>query len=931
MRNEKMKRRLFVRKNIVLNEKIIFGMILAALIAVYNFVWIDKNYVMCENWADFYNALIDKGQIPYKDFYYYLPPLNLFLDYIFAKMSFGYMMIYRLWRLLERILMFEIMYMLLLKRVHPYIACIGCFGSAAIYSANVYAITGDYNQTCQLLIALLCVFIFQYIDNIDNKKRKFFWLFLSGICGGLMFLCKQTVVWASACCFAILMIVFVIFKIEKTFFRSAITVLLGACLPLIVCVIYLGVHHAIAPFVYQVFIDVSSKGTLYSITVGKLLSVFRVRFYGILSIICAFAAYIASIKKEELKTRSILVFREVFIVLSALFFGYAYAGAIFGTWKVVVVTGMVLLMVLQLIAGLSVFPSSKFDKGIFFYILCITALVLFVNPRNVTVDFYIKTSLLTYMAEIVTLFFVFLLIWGIVHIIRGKIAKEKLDLYVLTLVFGGIASGYTAMMANGEANVPTLSAVLIIPTVVFIVFKDKDIHTFFPVKILQASLLLVFGGCMSQKLVNNYAWWGDSEASYWEKTETINIKKLAGFKFSKREKAKIEGLCNLIDYYTDGDSVIWGFPYVKIYNYLLDNYNMSGFVPVGFYDVCADDYAIQEAELLASNEPDIVVWMDIPNCIEAHEGMFRNGGRLGHRDIQKWFSEVKDTDYTLIGQVDNVFVYKLQDGTDISYTYIEHKTAVNTTAVYNEAAQMPECTLNGSGTIQSPFLITSLEDLETFRDLVNKGMSFSGQYIRQTADIDLQNYGEWEPIGIYESGKLFAGNYDGDGYAVKGLYINRPEENVGLFGQLAGTVENLSVIDCDVTGSCIGGIASHGVGADSKIINCMVTGRLYSYGRAGGIADNMGVGGSIINCVTDVELKGDGITSGVSGYYINTVVNCYSSQGSDGVLVDDGMKYTEDSIGSLNEYIEQWKNSDYGQLLNEWELVDGKVSLTHKY
>ena len=62
--------------------------------------------------------------------------------------------------------------------------------------------------------------------------------------------------------------------------------------------------------------------------------------------------------------------------------------------------------------------------------------------------------------------------------------------------------------------------------------------------------------------------------------------------------------------------------------------------------------------LLAENEPDIVIWTDIPNCIELHEDVYRNGKKIGQRAIQNWFSKVKDTDYTLIGQVDNVFVYK---------------------------------------------------------------------------------------------------------------------------------------------------------------------------------------------------------------------------------------------------------------------------------
>lgn len=131
-----------IKENTEYREKFIYGLLLAVLTIIYNFVWIDKTFIMAEGWSEFYAGLLDKGKVPYRDFYYYMPPLNLLVDYLFWKLSFGYFMIYRLWRLAERILVIEIMYNLIVKRINAKMASIGCFIAIILSSANVYDVGG---------------------------------------------------------------------------------------------------------------------------------------------------------------------------------------------------------------------------------------------------------------------------------------------------------------------------------------------------------------------------------------------------------------------------------------------------------------------------------------------------------------------------------------------------------------------------------------------------------------------------------------------------------------------------------------------------------------------------------------------------------------------------------------------------------------------
>ena len=145
-------------------------------------------------------------------------------------------------------------------------------------------------------------------------------------------------------------------------------------------------------------------------------------------------------------------------------------------------------------------------------------------------------------------------------------------------------------------------------------------------------------------------------------------------------KDMYERMYKVIKKNSDGNSTIYGFPYVKIFNVLLNNSNATWFVPVPFYDVCSDYYAEMDSIELAETPPDIVVWCDIPDCMETHESIFREGKSLGQRKIQKWFSEqVIEKKYILVGQYNNLFVYKKYNGEKVLYRDIQDKNMENQT------------------------------------------------------------------------------------------------------------------------------------------------------------------------------------------------------------------------------------------------------------
>ncbi len=112
---------------------------------------------------------------------------------------------------------------------------------------------------------------------------------------------------------------------------------------------------------------------------------------------------------------------------------------------------------------------------------------------------------------------------------------------------------------------------------------------------------------------------------------------------------------------TTEDAVIWGYPHIKLFNILTQNYNMDTFVPVLFYDVVADSYVEKEKELLEEHLPDVIIWEEIPTCKEVHEDVFRDGEPLKQREIESYLEKVIPKKYTLMATVDNVSVYILDD------------------------------------------------------------------------------------------------------------------------------------------------------------------------------------------------------------------------------------------------------------------------------
>lgn len=125
----------------------------------------------------------------------------------------------------------------------------------------------------------------------------------------------------------------------------------------------------------------------------------------------------------------------------------------------------------------------------------------------------------------------------------------------------------------------------------------------------------------------------------------------------------------------------------------------------------------------------------------------------------------------------------------------------------------------GNGTENDPYLIADAHQLAYFRDQVDAGVTYEGQFIQLSNDIYLDNV-NFDPIGYgYESkkymsdGKTFNGTFDGAGYTINGLYqhgwdlgskYSYSMAGGGLFASVVeATIKNVKMINANITMECV--------------------------------------------------------------------------------------------------------------------------------
>lgn len=662
--------------------KFAWAIALVAVILFYSSLYFFNTYPTTEGWGINYAELIGSGMVPYRDFYYYLPPLNIWVDALLWRLSGGLLLVYRAWRLAERIGILLLVFNYLSRYFNSSVVWLGCAFTGILYTGNVYDLFGDYNQTPALLAMLLIYCATGFADRKGNNSRYSF-LLIGGIILGGMFLLKQPVFVASFAVFFLCFSAFCFKYRDKHYLSYCGTIAAGLVLPIIPAFVYLASNNAFQPFVEQVFLNVDGKGSLYNIMLGRLILQFtKYRALQMALLIIGVTLLFKYYSARNKGTKWSFYAKKIglIVVLVSILIGYrdCIVELLLLFQKYPLECGIMLASLLPFITiellnkyKKKLIPASievlSIASGVIISALCVF------NSETFTRDFVQQNpDMKTRIYELIEGDFSTIIFFVTVSLCFYFFSRKDSRSDALFFFTSGALSLIYECIMNSNYQIVARVFMFSLPLIICCTFSFKidqrGIVTIWKF-LLGSTCVLLSVVCIAQKCNSAYTWWGWTDYSVHEKVYPVDIPALKGLKLSAEQKEIYEEITKLVEENSDEDDVVWGYPHIKIFNVLTNRYKMSTFMPVLFYDVSADSYVAEEVSRLKENPPDIIIWETIPNCLEVHESAFREGKLLKQREIVDWFHSVANTQYTMIGRIGYYGVYRLNDGYPIKSTY----------------------------------------------------------------------------------------------------------------------------------------------------------------------------------------------------------------------------------------------------------------------
>ncbi len=852
------------------------GIIFTVVPAVlYALLLCNKTMPLAEGWYTYYAQLINEGSVVYRDFEYLFMPGYITFIALFTKI-FGYSIIAL--RILG-VIFFGIIayfaYRIFNELFNPVAGCLGAVAAVFYLQSEVVQIFYDYIRFMDIFAFITIFLLIKMSKNfISGENKNFKVTFFAGMANAMVLMVKQNVGLLLGF-FVLCFFIFLFLYVSEK--KNVVT--------------NLFVYGGGALLVFAAY-------SLYLIINGAFVDCIEQTLLG------------ATEAKGGIKT---ILFRWI-IEGEDNFLGEMSV--------VFVAVGVILAMVMLN----KLFPADKTTNKnpkaalLIFGIFSIVIILLLYFSESLSegiTDIYQSKMYGFYLFDVIVFFA--MIIMYLADIFRKKEKKRYNNYIPIFLILGAIfAIGYAVGMSGGLSQSQIALAVGFIVAFVVALCNSKFYWLTMSLVSVFALCFVIF--CGAFKFVSTYTWWGLTCSTIWDQTETVdNVPELKGIKVSEEEKELYEGVYDLVQEYSDEDDSIFCFPFSPELYTFTDRSDPGTFSVVQWFDVSTNETVLDDIEIVEDAEPEVIIIYNIPEyAIKNHEEMFND-----------------DEQSATTTMYDSLRDFCLENGYTAEGLFELNSMCSVTVWVKNSDESWNS---GGTGTKSDPYLISSEEQFLKFADMVNSGATFDGQYIKLTADIDLSDCDDFDPIGNEAVGASFDGIFNGNGYSVKNLTIVRgsksKEKNtknindVALFGELKGSVYNLGLENCSFTGYCVAGIvrysADGGYISNCYVKNCEFTG---SY-RAGTVADDYS--GKIYNCVSiDNTLsapKGVGMVAYKAQEY--TLTNCYSNVSyylDDAEYITDSELNSEEFVDKLNAFAQAYEDYKSTRRKTVINLADWKI------
>lgn len=195
---------------------------------------------------------------------------------------------------------------------------------------------------------------------------------------------------------------------------------------------------------------------------------------------------------------------------------------------------------------------------------------------------------------------------------------------------------------------------------------------------------------------------------------------------------------------------------------------------------------------------------------------------------------------------------------------------------YDGTASVSTNYTGGDGSVASPYLISTADDLKTLIKQTGYGTDYAGKYFKLTQNICIaMESGDWTPIGT--SDKPFKGHFDGGGRTISGA-MTSSATHFGFFGYIEdATITNLHITAKTTGGqdSYVGAIA--GSATSSTISYCTNAGAVSGCMMGAGMVGD-GKKYTLINCTNTGNVTATNTAGGLGyGEQDITIVGCFNT------------------------------------------------------
>ena len=906
-----------------------FGVLLVLVFSVFTAYFARSEMFPQYGWWHYYAWRMEEREVLYKDLFLFIPPYFAFLTNILYKLFSTRLMNYVLFIGFPiKLMCLLILYSVFQQYTKPVCAfgavLTGACLSASYLMDNLY----DYNPISNLPVLLLAVCIMRFYEYKDNTRNRAFASVGCGLIVGLLLMFKQTLGIGLGAVIVIMILVLNRFWKEsiRRLLGDAAWIIIGFSIGVAPAVFYLSYHGIWNDFfsclssatgskggmegLFSHFITIMTNVTVWiPVLMIFMAMVFCNRIWGVrmqklsdTGVAAnhiktkAFAAYFTivgiiacltllsaklemfyeGIKQTSLSSKMLFwVLASSIIFAAVMEISTNCLTQMCDSTKWMVVFGLFILILVAFWGKLSTqFHSLMYCKTDFFY--C----------RRILISLCSYLTILLWLKELYAFF-------------SKKPCRGRLLMFLTILV------AQMSFSIIGAAEIEELFSILYVPWALIELLNWSIPHKAIKNMLLFAVMVICILLSLSSKITIPYDWQGWREPEITADFAEPDVDGLQGFNLSSETNEAYSEIVRIINENTTEEDRVFQFANSPLFN-VITHRNMRSYAPITWFDVCPDDVAREVALSLYRDPPKVLIWNNIDDAQwNVLESVYRNGNRSGQRYIQQFYNTVVLKNYKQEFSVYNgrdgyLEVWVLKENTLKGKQYFEYP-------IMPEQYAEQDCTLfsGGEGTLDNPYLLDSREQLILLSETVNQGRSFSGQFIKQTADIDLEGI-TFLPIGLMEGKCYFEGTYDGAGHVIRNLTIDTDDglANNGLFGMLMGSVYNLGLEGGNISGNCCGTIASHSTNPQSEIVNCYSTVDVSGV-RAGGIADNFC--GSVRNCFSIGKLNG--VTNANAISYVNAreIKAVYIEQGSMNIQVHSSLLQDE----RISLFADEFLDTDY--------------------